>query len=111
MAVLLGEIGEGGGAAGSGRAHGQVVAARVDGSGQGGTDGGEIGDLRVDFGEFRGRALLKASHRCRPVPSLTSSATQVTRSTRTFRQDARNDRRSLTATSSSSPTRLKSSRS
>lgn len=62
MTVLLGEVGEGDGAAGAGGADGQVVAPGFDGGGQGGADGGEVGDLRVDLGELRRGALLEPRH-------------------------------------------------
>lgn len=62
MAVLLGELGEGDGRAGAERAHGQVVAARLDGGDQGGADGGQVGDLRVDLGELGRSTFLEPRH-------------------------------------------------
>jgi hypothetical protein len=60
MALHFREVGERKGTAGAGRALGQVVAPGVNGSDQGSAERVEVGDFRVDLGQFGRGAVLEA---------------------------------------------------
>lgn len=62
MTVLFGKAGEEDGAARAGRAHGQVVAARLHNRSRSSAGGGQGGDLRIDRRELDRRTVRKSGH-------------------------------------------------